>query len=167
MLLSSEAASTLVAQLTKEMRTLAENWELNHTAWSRITAGADDPLDWAALGYTLHAVYTSMANYFLRISKAFENDLPSDSWHRELIDRMQLDIPGIRPALLDRATARLVDELRAFRHVFRTLYDERLDPERVALLQRRMPATRVGFSQAHEAFVAKILTIVDADDPDE
>ncbi len=77
-----------------------------------------DDLDWAALGYTLHVLYTSMENYFLRISKFFENDLPRDARHKELLERMELEIPGIRPALLDRNTALLLMHGRAFR-VFR------------------------------------------------
>lgn len=163
MLQSPEAAAALVAHLEKESRAVAENWELNDSAWERIARGADNTLDWAALGYTLHAVYTSMENYFLRIAKAFENDLPSESWHRELLDRMQLEIPGVRPALLDKETVRLIDELRAFRHVFRTLYDERLDAERLALLQSRMPRVREEFARAHETFVAKIVALTESD----
>lgn len=161
MLQTPEAIAALIAQLEKEYRAVEENWDLNDDAWGRIRNGADHPLDWAALGYTLHAVYTSMENYFLRIAKAFENDLPGESWHRELLDRMQLEIPGVRPALLDRESVRVIDELRAFRHVFRTLYDERLDAERLALLQKRMPSARAAFTRAHDAFVRKVAAILD------
>ena len=161
MRLSPESVSALVTQLEKEFRTVEDNWDLNAEAWGRIQNGADHALDWAALGYTLHAVYTAMENYFLRVCKAFENDLPRDSWHREVLDRMQLDIPGVRPALFDRETTRLIDEFRAFRHVFRTLYDDRLDTERLALLQRRTPAARTAFARAHAVFLPKVVALIE------
>ncbi len=49
----------------KEFRAIEENRTLNTEAWERIVHGADHPLDSSALGYTLHAVYTAMENYFL------------------------------------------------------------------------------------------------------
>lgn len=156
-----EAVSTLVVQLEKEFRAMEENWQLNTEAWQRIERGADHALDWAALGYTLHAVYTAMENYFLRIAKAFENDLPREAWHREVLDRMQLEIPGVRPALLDRSGVRLIDELRAFRHVFRTLYDDRFDTERLTLLQSRTAEIRAAFATAHIAFLTKVVALVE------
>jgi hypothetical protein len=76
-------------ELDKEYRSIGENWELNRQAWERIQNGAKHVLDWSALGYTLHIVYTAMENYFLRISKVFENNLPRESWHKELLERMQ------------------------------------------------------------------------------
>ncbi len=161
MRLTSDAVSALVSQLEKEFRSIEENWDLNTVAWERIEHGADHPLDWAALGYTLHAAYTAMENYFLRVVKAFENDVPRESWHREVLDRMQLEVSGVRPALLDRDSTRLIDELRAFRHVFRSLYDERLDPERLALLQRRAPTARAAFARAHEAFLPKVVALIE------
>ena len=128
MSLDPEKVVTLVAQLEQEYESLEKNFVLNDQAWGRIKQGADHPLDWAALGYTLHSIYTAMENYFLLVSKAFENNHSSDSWHKELLQKMKLELPGIRPRVLDSELARKIDELRGFRHVFRSLYDDRLDP---------------------------------------
>lgn len=156
MIPSAQTLAELTAQLNLEFQAIEENWELNTQAWQRIQEGASHQLDWSALGYTLHTVYTAMENYFLRICKAFENNLPTESGHRELLQRMELEIPGLRPALLDRETARALDQLRAFRHVFRNLYDDRLDPERLTILQRRAGAVRGAFQAAHVRYLERL-----------
>jgi len=122
---------------------------------------ATDSLDWAALGYTIHAAFTCIENHCLRVAKTFENGLDDTSWHRGLLDRMTLDIPEIRPALLDAGARRLLDELRAFRHVFRTLYSDRLDAERLRLTQGRFGPALEAFRQAHALFAAKVAAIRD------
>jgi hypothetical protein len=152
MKLTPERAVMLIAQLDKEYRVFEDNCRLNRKAWERIEQGARDELDWAALGYTLHMLYTTMENYFLRISKTFENNLPSDTWHRHLIEAMQLDLPGIRPAFMDSELAEITDELRGFRHVFRSVYENRIDPDRVSLLQKKIPRMQNLFFAAHRSY---------------
>ena len=93
-----------------------------------------------------------MENYFLRISKAFENHLLSEAWHKHLIDAMQLDLPGIRPAFMDSELAGIADELRGFRHVFLGVFENRIDPDRIPLLQRKVPQMQELFSAAHRSF---------------
>ncbi len=155
-----EKAAVLIAQLDNEFVTVQENLQLNKKAWKRIQKGADDDLDWAALGYTLNVLYSSIENYFRRISKYFENDLPSESWQKELIDRMQLNLPDIRPAVLDRETAKLCGELLGFRHVFQTIYDRRLDPERITLIQKKIPKLWDKFTKAHTQYIEKLGAMV-------
>ncbi len=152
MKLMPEQAVILIAQLNKEFKAFEENCRLNRRAWERIKQGTDDELDWAALGYTLHTLYTTMENYFLRISKTFENHLPSQTWHKQLIEAMQLDLPGIRPAFMDSELASITDELRGFRHVFRSVYENRIDPDRITLLQKKIPRMQELFSAAHRSY---------------
>jgi len=146
----------LTAQLNKEYSILKENIELNKQAWERIHAGGVHELDWAALGYTLHTIYTTLENYFLRIAKTFENHIEADAWHRNLVEAMQLELPGIRPALLDRKLAELINELRGFRHVFRSIYESRIDPEKISLIQKKIPRLESEFKTAHETFCRSI-----------
>lgn len=161
--LDPEKRAALVAALTNEYEAIEANWRLNEEAWARIESGAEHVLDWSALGYTLHTVYTGMENYFVRVAKAFENDVPPESWHRELLHRMTLAIPGVRPALLSKEQVRMIDQLRSFRHVFRHLYDDRLDPDRLRLLQSRVPDMRAGFGRAHSNFIEAIADLTDDD----
>jgi hypothetical protein len=84
-------------------------------------------------GYYLHNLYNACENIFHRIAEAFENEIPDPTrGHALLLERMGREIEGIRPRVLREETLRLLDELRRFRHGFRTLYRFDLDPERVA-----------------------------------
>lgn len=106
-----------------------------------------------AVAYTLHNLYTAFEAYFLRVAKFFENNLDGGGWHHQLIARMELDIPGIRPALLSADMAEGLDELRRFRHVFRNLYKSKLQPERVAWVQRYAEPVVKLFGERHRQFI--------------
>jgi hypothetical protein len=67
--------------------------------------------------------YTCLETMFLRISQYFENSLPRGQWHKELLHKMSLEIPRLRPRLLSDESAAELDELLRFRH-FRRYYLE-------------------------------------------
>ncbi len=132
----------------------------NRRAWERIQNGADDPIDWGGLGFTLHSAYSMLENYFLRVSKFFENDLPADRWHKPLVEKMALEIPGVRPALLAEETSkRGALELLKFRHIFRNMYGEDLDPVKTAAAQQAASELAESFSESHANFVQKLRVI--------
>jgi hypothetical protein len=82
--------------------------------------------------YQLHNLYSATEDLFKLIASAFENSVSDLSrWHSELLRRMTLDIQGVRPHLLSVDSADLLNELRAFRHVFRHAYTIQLDFTRV------------------------------------
>lgn len=153
---------TLLAELDADIGDLGGLVATNRKADGRIRHGADDELDWAALGYTIHNLYNLMETYFLRVAKFFENELPPAPRHRGLIDRMTLEIAGVRPRLLDRPLAGDFHELRAFRHVFRNLYGSRLDPDRVRSVQARVPSAVAALRAAHDRFSAELRIIAEA-----
>jgi hypothetical protein len=113
-------------------------------------------LDWAALSYTIHNLYGSIEQYCTRIAKFYENNLSTRTWHAELLERMTLNIEGVRPALFDREIFWELDELRRFRHLFRHMYDRPLDSERVNKMQQLMLAVLPKFLAAHERFIEKV-----------
>ena len=85
-------------------------------------------------GYRLHNLYNAFENIFRNIARAFENTLEDRSgWHAELLRRMRLDLMPIRPPVIDAAAFDRLDELRRFRHLFRSLYTAELDPSRMAV----------------------------------
>lgn len=149
-------AATLIAELNGDAESLDALAATNLKADGRIRHGATDELDWAALGYTIHNLYGALESYFLRVAKHFENDLPPAEWHRALVERMTIEIDGVRPRLLDQALAQNIHELRAFRHVFRNMYGTRLDPERIRIVQDRVPETLAAFRSAHARFVTEM-----------
>jgi hypothetical protein len=86
------------------------------------------------VAYRLHALYTAFENLFRNIAIAFENELRERAgWHRELLQRMKLDLMPIRPAVIDEPAYDKLDELLRFRHFFRTAYGVPLDPARLRL----------------------------------
>jgi len=95
--------------------------------------------DKAATGYFLHSFYNGCENIFRLIARFFENDIGAGSWHRDLLKRMKLEIPGYRPCLIDNETYNLLNEFRAFRHVFRHCYSFQLDWNRERPLAEKFP----------------------------
>ncbi len=88
--------------------------------------------DLAAAAYVLHNLYNALENSFEHISRAFENHVKDPAqWHKELLMKMFLDLPGIRPAVLAPSCKNLLHELRGFRHIFRHSYDFEIDQERL------------------------------------
>jgi hypothetical protein len=154
---TSDSFLALAEELEGDARELERLLGHNRRAWERIAGGATDPIDWGALGFTLHSAYGIVENYFLRVSKFFENNLDADRWHKALVEKMGLEIPGLRPALLsDEKAKRQAMELLKFRHRFRNLYGEDLDPEKTAEIQRIAQEFFPAFAMLHAGFVAKL-----------
>lgn len=89
------------------------------------------------VAYRLHSIYTALENIFRNIAKAFENQVSQEGWHRDLLERMRLDLTPLRPAVIDAEAYEKLDEMRRFRHVFRTLYGLELDPLRLQVILRK------------------------------
>lgn len=155
-----ESFLALIAELEGDFRDLGRVAAQNARAWERIQSGANDPIDWGALGFTLHSAYGILENYFLRVSKFFENDLPPDRWHKALVEKMTLEIDDVRPALLSgEASKRRALELLKFRHRFRNLYGEDLDPKKTAEVQEIALELVRSFSKMHADFTDKLRAI--------
>ena len=89
---------------------------------------ADHPGSIESTAYQLHNLYSAAEDLFKIVASAFENGVADLSrWHSELLHRMALNIQGVRPALLSPESVKLLDELRAFRHLFRHAYLRRLE----------------------------------------
>ena len=58
----------------------------------------------------LENYYTCLETIFLRISQYFENNLSPDQWHRDLLEKMTIDIEGIRiTAVSEKSYTRLLE----------------------------------------------------------
>jgi hypothetical protein len=154
-----ETYALIVQELDLAMDLIERQYEKNRRMTARVSHGQNDELDWAALGYTLHNLYNAMENYFLRVSKFFENNLSNESWRQDLVNRMCFSVEGLRPALLPANLRLMVHDLRAFRHVFRNVYDRELDPDRVAKVNDTAERVLLTFRDAHKGFVQDLRTI--------
>lgn len=75
------------------------------------------------IAQVLENYYTCLETLFLRISQYFENSLLKNKWHSDLLDKMILDIEGIRPPVVSSETYKKLRELMRFRH-FKRYYFE-------------------------------------------
>jgi hypothetical protein len=105
------------------------------------------------VAYHLHGLYSAFENAFRNIAKAFENQLDPTSWHQSLLQRMLLDLSPLRPAVLDEETYEKLDELRRFRHLFRTGYGLKLDPLRLRLVVQKALELKLLYRQRFERFL--------------
>lgn len=98
------------------------------------TMDPDSFTELAAAAYLLHNIYNALENSFEQVSRSFENHVKDlAQWHKELLGKMFLEIPGIRPAVVPKELHGTLNDLRGFRHVFRHSYDFEIDPKKLQL----------------------------------
>lgn len=117
------------------------------------------PYDRAAIGYYLHSFYNGCENIFRSVARFFENDLGPQTWHSDLLKRMKLVIPGYRPAMIDDGLYRLLDDFRAFRHIFRHSYTFDLDWEKERVVAMKFQNAAAMFQKQVEDFLKNLETI--------
>lgn len=150
---NADAIEQLRAELRQDMGFIAKNYEKNREMTRRIAESPNaDEFEYAALGYTIHNLYTAFESYCLRIAKFFENNLDEREWHRSLVYRMTLTIDGVRPALFDTDFAARVDELMRFRHLFRNLYKTPLVSRKVLFANDYAEHLSEDLAPVHERF---------------
>lgn len=154
----------LIQELGNDFSYLRDSDELLGKAAVRVEASHwSDELDLLALGGCLHGIYNALEAYFLRVAKFFENNVDQQAWHRDLLDRMLLEIPDIRPALItDPAVAERIDELRRFRHLFRNLYKTRLKAQKLRIVYEAAMGIADDFFPMHRAFMTWLRTLAQA-----
>ncbi|MEL6940989.1 MAG: hypothetical protein AAFO84_17580 [Cyanobacteria bacterium J06598_1] len=86
-----------------------------------------------AVSLGLHAIYTGLEKMFEQIARDVDGDLnkKSDRWHKDLLEQMAAAIPNIRPAVIDERTFQDLEKYLSFRHVVRSNYAYRLEPEKI------------------------------------
>ena len=88
-----------------------------------------------SLAYQLHNLYCAFEDLMKIVADFFENHIDDSAhYHSALLWRMKMPIEGVRPALLSETSYKLLDSLRAFRHVFRHAYSYEIDPNKLALV---------------------------------
>jgi hypothetical protein len=88
-----------------------------------------------ACAYELARLYNVLEKIFERICEQFENHFERrGDYHERLIQRLSLDLEGIRPAFIPKGRVQAIRELKGFRHVTRHAYDIVLRKDRLAEL---------------------------------
>lgn len=85
-----------------------------------------------ACAFHLVRAYNAIEQMGLRIAKAFENHIDDErGWHTELIHRLSLAIPGVRPQFFPKEWVPDLMELRGFRHLIVHAYDVTLRKDKM------------------------------------
>ncbi|BCV21439.1 hypothetical protein [Moorella sp. Hama-1] len=114
-----------------------------------------------ATGSVLHDFYVAVENIFKTIAREIDQSLPNDpEWHRQLLVQMTLDLPELRPHVIRKETAILLDEYRGFRHVFRNVYGFNLAADRLARLVQKSPETLAAFRQDLQLFLGRMREVI-------
>lgn len=112
--------------------------------------------DRGAIGYMLHNFYNGCENIFRSIAKFFENDIDPQTWHRNLLRRMKIEIPQFRPRVIDDKLYLMLDDFRSFRHKFRHTYAFELDWERERLVAEKLLKTAEMFKRQIQDFLKQL-----------
>jgi predicted nucleotidyltransferase len=109
-----------------------------------LAAGPEQPseLELAGLGKYVHDFYSGAERIWERISVALEEGLPrGERWHVELLEQMQREVEGRRPAVVDPALAAQLLKYLGFRHRFRHIYGEELEWDKLRPLVEGLAET--------------------------
>ncbi len=156
MKIDAAAALTLAAVLRNDLEAItgieSHAGGLPTTGLSRVE------LD--SLGFALHNLYNALENSFAQISLSFENQVRDrDRWHRELLDKMFLELGALRPAVLPPQARAVLTDLLGFRHLFRHAYDFTLDQAKTVSLWRRWEREGPAVKEALANFAAGLAVI--------
>lgn len=127
----NKAGALLAARIISELKELSVLAKRAEQGLKKAKEKNDDYyLDSVALN--LHSIYSGLERIFERIATAIDSSLPSGTnWHRELLNQMAIEVPGIRPAVISSDLKEKLEEYRGFRHVVRNVYTYRLKPEKI------------------------------------
>ena len=99
-------------------------------AAQRLKEGSPGRLE--ACAYELARFYNVIERMFERLCEEFENHFEKrGDFHEKLIQRLSLDLEGIRPAFIPQDRVAEVRELKGFRHIMRHAYDLVLREDRL------------------------------------
>jgi hypothetical protein len=154
-----ERFARLGAAIRQEMARIAAIEREAEQALADFTEQIPSRRELRGCGGIIHDFYTGIERLFQKIAPELNGGLPAGgTWHREALENMTLDLPGIRPPVLSYDTARQLDELLRFRHLFRCVYGYELEwPKLRGLLERAAPAWR-----SVEADMRQFLAFLDA-----
>jgi hypothetical protein len=153
---AGEELFDLIGELELDLVLIRRLADRNRKSLQRLRVSEQSEYDHAALGYSVHNLYGAIEAYALRIAKAFENHLDERSWHRSVVRRMAVEVPGTRPRVWSLELTEHVDELRRFRHAFRHIYDSGLDPRKLMIAQDHVEPAVEGVIAAHAVFVDEL-----------
>lgn len=111
----------------------------------------------------LASIYTCTETMFLRVSQFFENSLRKERWHRDLLEKMSLDVPGVRPHVLRDETVAGLAELLSFRHFKRYYFEFHYEWARLDFISGVWRGVRHPLADDLEAFAEFLKNVRNGD----
>jgi hypothetical protein len=151
--------STLIAQIEDQLSRIAAVYQ---TVEARASAlRQDEVVTIEGMAYQLHNLYNACEDLLKLVATSFENHIDDQSdWHRGLVQRMSLNIAGVRPALLSSDVLPHLNQLRAFRHFFRHAYNTPLSLPRLQLVLDDARAAHPLLQRDVTAFVTHLRSLL-------
>ena len=124
--------AALIGRIQRELKDIKAQY-LQTRSQLIVARETDQNAYWMAVSLGLHGIYTGLEKIFEQIAREVDQTLDQQSarWHKELLEQMAADIPGVRPAVITEQTFRALESYLSFRHVVRSNYAYRLEPARI------------------------------------
>jgi hypothetical protein len=130
-----EALARVAARVREEAGRLAQVTAALREALDRFGPQPQDRMHVHWVGGLLHDFYTGLEKAFSEVSPELNGEsFAGETWHRDLLHAMTLDLPGFRPRVIRPELEPRLLELLKFRHLYRNLYSFDLRWERVRAL---------------------------------
>ena len=110
-----------------------------------------------SLALQLHNLFSAAEGLFEIVAAACENHIDAGGgYHRSLLRRMRVAVPGVRPAAVSDEALPLLDNLRRFRHVVRHAYSAEIDGRQLRIVLEDARTLRTLLWRDVEALLAEI-----------
>ncbi len=150
----SEGIPELVAQIRAHRRRLEAVCRSMESALDgEIAQLGRTPISALIVAGLLENYYTCLETIYLRISQSFENNLESARWHNDLLQKMTLDIEGVRTAAVSDEAFPPLFELLKFRHFKRYYFELEHDWDRLDYLVTKLRQVHPLVTRDLERFV--------------
>ncbi len=135
----TQEVDQLVRRILQEIAEIQRIRDLSLRRWEKALRD-DDYL--GSVAFDLHGFYHGVERIFQAFAKAIDGNLPAGyAWHKQLLDQMTKEVPGVRPAIISEPTRAALDGYRTFRHIARNIYTFNLDVKKMAGLIEDLPDT--------------------------
>jgi hypothetical protein len=166
--LTYDEFEVLNARINEELNNVSalERELQNRNLWETkkmtlLPVDTDDSFILRAIGSILHDFYVAVENIFEMIAREVDGAVPRDpEWHFSLLKQMAAPLPTHRPVIIQRATLEILNEFRAFRHIFRNVYGFSLSAAKLKLLVDELPAAISALKKDLDLFLTKMNEIV-------
>ncbi len=118
---------------------------------------ANDRIILESLAFQLHNLYCAFECLFGIVADHFENRFLDETVrNKKLLNRMKMNIAGIRPSFISEPAFVLLTELCNFRRFFRHEYQIKLEPAQIKIVLQKALALKKIYKKDVATFLARL-----------